>query len=207
MAITKNFQEYNNRVLARLVTTEVSTHPSFQDLTGQVFGRMTLVRYAGRNKKCMSYYWCQCECGSPEKIHRASDLKTGRTISCGCYAVERITEANRERMTKHGLYDDPWYGIANAQGQRMTNPNRPEWKDYGGRGLKLGEGMETVEQRILFYREFFGSVPPEGMTVDRIDNDRGYAKDNVRLATMKEQCNNRRNRYRERNHDSIRTHR
>ena len=178
---------HNEKVLAKLVST-IPTDSRFINLTGQVFERMTVVSYAGqyqRNAK-IKYWWCQCECGSPEKLVEGGNLRNGYTISCGCHR-SKITS---ERSTTHGLSNDPWYKIADGQQRRMTNPNHPQYADYGGRGLKFGEGMETIEERILFYQEFFGPAPPEGMQVDRIDNDKGYAKDNVRLATPKENMEN-----------------
>lgn len=96
-------------------------------------------------------------------------------------------------MKTHGLKHDPWYATAYNQQYRMTNPKHPYYKNYGGRVLTFGEGMETIEKRILFYREFFGPEKPEGYVVDRIDNDRGYAKDNVRLVTRDENNRNKRN--------------
>ena len=149
------FEAHNEKVLARLVSTEMPTKGKFKDLTGQVFGRYTVVGYAGRNKHGNSYYWCQCGCGSPDKLVKATALKIGHTISCGCYS--------REIHTTHGLWNNPWYSIACDQQQRMTNPNDKDYHNYGGRGLKFGEGMETIEERILFYQEFFGPAPPEGM--------------------------------------------
>lgn len=181
----KTITAHNEKVLARLVSTEIPTKGKFKDLTGQVFGRYTVVGYAGQDKNREIYYWCQCECSSPEKLVLAKILRNGKAKSCGCYS--------REIHTTHGLWNDPWYVIAQDQQQRMTNPNDKDYHNYGGRGLKFGEGMETIEDRILFYREFFGPAPPEGMEVDRYpDNDRGYAKDNVRLATKKENNDNRR---------------
>ena len=92
---------------------------------------------------------------------------------------------------KHGLSKSPWYAAAKDQQARMTNHQHKAYARYGGRGLTFGDGMETVAERVAFYHEFFGPVRPEGYEIDRIDNNRGYAKDNVRLVKRKKNVNNR----------------
>ena len=186
-------REHNERVEAKLVNRDFPRNKKgeifgqFKNLTGQTFGRLAVISHAGSTKmvKGQIYFWVQCDCGSDEKLVSATSLTTVKATSCGCYSSEV--------HTSHGLTKDPWYGIAKGQQQRMTNPNHVSYRYYGGRGLEFGEGMETVAERILFYREYFGPAPPEGMDIDRIDNDRGYAKDNVRLATAKENNLNKRN--------------
>ncbi len=186
-------EEYNAKVLARLVIRDFprkkdgSIHGKFKNLTGQIFGRLTVTGYAGQTKigGSSKYYWTQCSCQSDEKLALSTNLVTGNTTSCGCYHIESATS--------HGLGYNPWYSIAKGQQQRMTNPNHSNYPDYGGRGLIFGEGMETVEDRIRFYCDKFGPAPIKGMQMDRIDNNRGYAKDNVRLVSVIENSMNRRN--------------
>lgn len=58
-----------------------------KDLTGMVFGRLTVVRHAGTNAKGVNMWLCHCECGK-EKIVRGDALRYGLTKSCGCFAHE-----------------------------------------------------------------------------------------------------------------------
>ena len=184
----QKIQSHNERVLRRLVSLEVprnrhgEVHGKFDDLTGRSFGKLLVVRYGGKDSCHSSFYWTQCSCGSMEKLIRGADMKTGKIISCGCYTSELTGKLNKS----HGLSNDPWYPIAKMQQQRMTDPNHFLYPRYGGRGLIFGEGMETIAERIAFYRENFGE-PKEGYTIDRYPNrDGGYAKDNVRYVTVLE---------------------
>lgn len=77
-----------------------------------------------------------------------------------------------------------WSGMK----QRCLNPHHPQYKDYGGRGIRVCKRWLNDYEAFL---EDMGERPP-GMTLDRVDNDRGYFKDNCKWSTRKEQANNRR---------------
>ncbi len=73
--------------------------------------------------------------------------------------------------------------------QRCTNPNDPNWDNYGGRGIRMCE--EWRESFAAFY-EHIGPKPHPRLTLERVDNDRGYEPGNVRWATRSEQSRNQR---------------
>ena len=73
--------------------------------------------------------------------------------------------------------------------QRCLNPKHPSYADYGGRGITVCD--EWRESAAAFVR--YISPRPKGMTLERIDNDRGYEPGNIRWATCAEQVRNRRN--------------
>ena len=182
-------EAHNKKVLEKIVKTEKPNDPRFTDLTGSVFSKLVVTRYAGKDKKRRAYYFTKCECGSIPKLASSRHLTRGKIPSCGCLK----TDSTKKRMTTHGLSKDPWYSRAYNQQQRMKNPKDGSYHNYGGRGLTFGEGMETIEDRVLFYHENFGEEPPKGMQIDRPENDLGYAKDNVALVSRRDNIMNRRN--------------
>lgn len=143
------------------------------DISGERFGRLTAVRLVGLKPTA---WLCVCECGT-EKTVLLSNLRAGKQLSCGCYRAQR--------STKHGKHGAPIYRVWNAMTQRCGNPNDRHYADYGGRGIAVcAEWLEFSK----FY-EYVGDQPPN-MTLDRIDNDRGYEPGNVRWVTRKVQSRN-----------------
>lgn len=123
---------------------------------------------------------CQCECGQLHDV-RERLLKGGKTRSCGCLNRESYMTT----AITHGLSKSPEYRVWNAMTQRCMNPKTKPYKNYGGRGI-------TVCERWLKFSNFYADMgpKPKGMFIERINNNKGYCKDNCRWATKKEQCRN-----------------
>jgi hypothetical protein len=131
------------------------------------------------SKYKIRYGLYKCHCGIEFKTITAN-IKNGRTQSCGCF--------KKEVSTKHNMSNHPLYGIWNAIIARTSNPNNAYFINYGGRGIKVCKRWLDIENFI----EDMYSTYKLGLTIDRIDNNKGYEPFNCRWVTMKVQQRNKR---------------
>jgi len=103
----------------------------------------------------------------------------------------KLIDMNKARST-HGRansrvkgYADRTYGIWQAFKDRCNNPNRKDYKYYGGKGVTYDPAWESFENFLADMGE-----APKGLTLDRIDGNKGYSKSNCRWATRNQQTYN-----------------
>ena len=168
--------------------------PKLVDLTGQRFGRLTVIERAEDYISKSGYHqvqWrCGCDCGRTTTVN-AQSLRRGVTQSCGCLNVELF----KQRRLKHGMSSNKnrrfkLYSVWCGMKQRTRNKNNKRYMDYGGRGIKVCPEWENDFEAFAKWAKENGYK--EGLSIDRIDNDAGYCPENCRWTDRKTQCRNQR---------------
>lgn len=188
LAALKRLNRPNSPILVPQIKP---TDPRFKDVEGQTFSRLTVIGYSGLMSEGsrLAGWACRCECGNQSLVSITS-LTTGAVRSCGCLNKDVMKERKGENSPsyKHGEANSSWYGCYTAMVHRCTNPDRNNYSNYGGAGVKVHQ--EWIDDPLKF-REHIGPRPSLNHSIDRYpDNTGNYEPGNVRWATREEQGQN-----------------
>ena len=164
-----------------------------KDLTGRRFGRLTVVERAedcilSSGRKFVQWK-CVCDCGNTTYV-TSVHLINGDNVSCGCYGKERRTEATVKREKTHGMSRQRIYHLFQNMKYRCTSPKSPQYKQYGGRGIKVCDEWLSPDGFERFYQWSLENGYDDSLSIDRIDVNGDYTPENCRWTDWETQYNN-----------------
>ena len=155
---------------------------SFKDLTNKTFGYLTPL-YVTKTENKHTYWLCKCVCGAT-RILQVHQLTSGKVTSCGCMnnkTQKSIVISKHKRL----------YTIYSSMIARCRNPKSKSYPYYGGKGITVFSSWKENFESFVKWSLVNGYN--DSLSIDRIDNSKGYSPDNCRWVELKEQFKNKTN--------------